>query len=156
MPKYEGDTPSKKAPNEHEYVYIGWDKPIVKASENTTYKATYDYVFLFGSYPQTLVTDDDLINKLKDQIAGEYGYLNYEGKVYYEHTSEQSYLADDGTRVKVNDEKYKYYEVKPIQWTILDENENFIQLINFLILATLMKNQNLQIYHIQIITTKAN
>ncbi|MCQ2787089.1 MAG: DUF6273 domain-containing protein, partial [Bacilli bacterium] len=126
MPKYIGATPFKQAPSEHEYVYIGWDKPLKKATEDTTYKATYDYVFLLGSYPQTLVTDNDLINVLKTLPKGEYEYINHNDKYYFEYTSEQSYKSDDGTRVKENDSNYKYYEVKPIQWKILgDETDKF-------------------------------
>ncbi|MCQ2796159.1 MAG: DUF6273 domain-containing protein [Bacilli bacterium] len=127
IPKYDGGTPFKQAPSEHEYVYIGWDKPIKRATEDTTYKATYDYVFLFGTYPQTLVSDNDLINALsKESPIGEYDYISYEGKNYFKQDSEQDYKSDDGTRVKENDEKYIYYEVKPIQWKILgDESDKF-------------------------------
>ncbi|MBQ0045453.1 MAG: hypothetical protein KBS35_01000 [Mycoplasma sp.] len=121
IPVFEGEQPHRDAPINHEYIYVGWDKKIVKATEDATYKASYDYVFNFGDYPQTLVTDLELINEL-DNITSTnaYGYKEASnGKEYFQYSSEQSYSADDGTWVNKQDEQYKYYEVQPIQWTVL-------------------------------------
>lgn len=125
LPVYEGEVPSLPPEKEdHQYVYIGWDKDIEKVTQDVTYTATYDNVFLFGSYPQTLVTDLELVKLLNNQPTGDYGYKTYEGKYYFQYTSKQGYIADDGTRVEENDENYIYYEVQPIQWKILLEDNN--------------------------------
>lgn len=124
-PVYEGETPQKTCEvDAHEYVYTGWDKDLAKVTQDVTYVATYDYVFLYGFYPQTLVSDKNLINQLNDtSVSGDYGYKTLNGKQYFEYISQWSYKADDGTAVKEGDSKYKYYEVQPIQWKILTEEE---------------------------------
>lgn len=123
FPVYEGETPHKDAPAEHEYVYLGWDKDIVKATEDATYKATYDYVFLFGSYPQSLVTDPELIQNIeKYGINDHLDYVTYNDVEYIEFESLVDYTADDGTRIHAGD--INKYEVKPIQWKILGNETN--------------------------------
>jgi len=44
MPKYTGKTPTKASANGVDYVFIGWDKNLVKVTANTTYKAKYKAV----------------------------------------------------------------------------------------------------------------
>ncbi|XQP55090.1 MAG: DUF6273 domain-containing protein [Mycoplasmoidaceae bacterium] len=129
LPIYEGETPTERCEvAQHEYVYTGWDKQIVRAKEDTTYIATFDYVFDFGSYPQTLVSDLDLIAQLENITSvDDHGYkTTIDGKQYFEYISEQNYTADDGTKVEIDAEEqiYKYYEVKPIQWKILIDDED--------------------------------
>lgn len=131
-PVYEGDTPTKDADFPHEYVYTGWDKEITKATEDTTYTATFDYVFLFGTYPQKLVSDPELIEHIESEgTSGPLDYVTYDGKYYYQYEAKVNFVADDGTYVYAQD--MDYYEVLPIRWKILgDEANKFYTTYNLL------------------------
>ena len=69
----------------------------------------------FGRYPQSKVTDIDVIKKLKElkllNVYNKYDYIEYGGKEYKEY----------------NDD---YYLVEPIKWIILESNDNTYKLVS--------------------------
>ena len=73
----------------------------------------------FGRYPQSKVTDIDVIKKLKElkllNIYNKYDYIEYGGKEYKEY----------------NDD---YYLVEPIKWIILESNDNTYKLVSEVVL----------------------
>ncbi|MCQ2792234.1 MAG: DUF6273 domain-containing protein [Bacilli bacterium] len=114
-PVYEGATPTRPSTENYDYVYAGWDKEIVKATEDTTYTATYDHNFLYGSYPQTLANPT-----IVGAIDPDTGYYSdAQGNKYFKFKALNDYTTDNNVKVKKGDENY--YLVKPIEWKILSE-----------------------------------
>ena len=71
---------------------------------------------LFGRYPQTLVTDINTINNLKQiSVVNDNGYIEFDGNEYKVYNN-------------------AYYLVEPIKWTILEKNGDIYKLVSDLIL----------------------
>lgn len=82
----------------------------------------------YGRYPQTVVTDPELINRL-DQLnqienLNQNGYIELDGVEYVSFFAEprsQNYYFSDGTKVE---KEFYYFRVEPIKWRILYKYEN--------------------------------
>lgn len=81
MPTFNGGTPSKASTSEYNYFFAGWDKEVVKATENATYTATYTAVPV--SYtPATLdlLQDANLYKSYGRMYAADHGLaINWPG-----------------------------------------------------------------------------
>ncbi|MCQ2795063.1 MAG: DUF6273 domain-containing protein [Bacilli bacterium] len=131
-PVYKGDIPTRESSDEnYDYVYSGWDKEIAKATEDTTYTATYDHNFLYGSYPQKLVLNPQIVEGEPD----EHGYRKDEqGNLYYKFKASKDYTTDDNIKIKEGDENY--YLVKPIEWKILKDETTKLLCTTYRLLIT--------------------
>ena len=90
-------------------------------------KEGIDFVY-FGRYPQSVVSDENLAQKIKDKnqknAAGNY---EYEGREYDDRTTSLespsvSRYFNDGT--KIVDKKLYLYRVEPIKWRLLKKNHD--------------------------------
>ena len=99
------------------------------SSENWT---PVEGMMQYGSYPQTHVTDTDLINAL-DLLTStnEVGYYEYNGD-YYEKASSRvlgpdyvyySRYFDNGEKIEMDGRNY-WFKVEPITWEIFKENND--------------------------------
>lgn len=105
----------------------------------------------FGSYPQTHVSDENLIAELdKLTETNENGYSEYNGEMYikvtvspYHYGSYENeygetvyYTYSDGAKITYdpNYETSEWFKVEPIKWRVLEENDNSIKVISELIL----------------------
>ena len=85
---------------------------VISYDEYDEYKEEEKSYIDLGRYPQSLVTDTNLINELsKITNVNAYGYIEYNGREYKEKNLE-------------------YYLVEPIKWRILNENSESYQLIS--------------------------
>lgn len=144
LPTYEGVSPRRNEDESAYYIFTGWDKVVVPATEDTTYTATYfakdksqqipgfDPVKIgntvkYGFYPQTHVSDETTVSEIeKREAINSYGIHYYDGEFYYPETAypcnDESYTFKDGASI-VKGTKY-WYKLEPIQWTIYVTNSN--------------------------------
>ena len=91
----------------------------------------------YGSYPQTVVTDKNIISNL-DSITdvdsnGYYSYDNDEyAKLVADSFNDSDLFLDDVTELQTG-ETY-YFKVEPIKWRVIYENEGTYQLLSEYIL----------------------
>lgn len=116
---------------------------------------TYIY---FGYFPQTAVTDSELVSTLSTIHArNELGYLEYDGDQYLRLTMasiyHSSYKFNDGTQA-YNTEYY--FKVEPIKWNIYFEEDGNIQVVSEYILDNFEFNQSTQDVVLNEITYYAN
>lgn len=69
VPVYKGETPTKVSTKKYEYKFKGWNKEIVKATEETTYIATFDEIL--RKYKITFADEDGTVLEEKDYKYGE-------------------------------------------------------------------------------------
>lgn len=77
----------------------------------------------FGRYPQTVVSDENLIKEL-DKITNtnEFGYIEYNEKEYKALSAKpynRNILFENGNAI-IYGQKY-YFEVEPIKWRVLED-----------------------------------
>ena len=91
----------------------------------------YEYIYL-GRYPQTVVTDSNLIKKL-DNIShtNEYGYYEYNGCEYKKIVTDYIYnnTSFNVPSGNIINNKIYYFKVEPIKWRIMYENDKTFKLI---------------------------
>ncbi len=94
--------------------------------------------FLFGKYPQTVVTDTNIISELNNISAvNSLGYIEYKGCEYVKVTANpvrSNYTFINGSSI-VSGKTY-YFEVEPIKWKILYANDGIYKLLSDMILDT--------------------
>lgn len=88
VPAYKGETPTKAATKKYEYKFKGWNKEIVKVTEEATYTATFDEIL--RKYKITFADEDGTVLEEKEYKYGE--------KPVY----------SKGQPVKEQDEQYTY------------------------------------------------
>lgn len=148
---YKLPSPSRKG-----YMFMGWydvDDALIEESDkhnfthDITLKASWlmmyniineggvDYVY-YGSYPQTVVSDTNLINLLNSMsITNSSGYYEYEGHEYAKLTANpfgSNYVFSNGKTI-VQNSTY-YFKVEPIKWRILENNDKMLTMLTDLIL----------------------
>ena len=98
--------------------------------------------FYFGSYPQTRVTDSDLLSRLN--AIGKYGIntVSLDGGTYQSETV-SGYAVPGGDEGKIYTEIYGYqkgktywFEVEPIAWRVLASNDDEVLLMAEKVLTT--------------------
>lgn len=86
----------------------------------------------FGRYPQTVVTDTNLINELdKITTTNEYGYIEYNGQEYKKQVAkpyESNYTFKNGNSIK--DGATYYFLVEPIKWKVLETTKDGYKLLS--------------------------
>ncbi len=122
----ENKTNITKMPGENTVLYAKWAE-MYKVFEMDSKQYMY-----FGSYPQSVVSDDNIIDKLKAiAITNDRGYYEYDGSEYAKQTVNaysSSYIYSDGT--PIGDGSIKYFKVEPILWRVLtsDSSGNYMLL----------------------------
>ena len=82
----------------------------------------------FGSYPQSHVSDAQLISNLELLTPNEQNYYEYEDNLYekcqadYDYPPTNDNYFDDNT--KVIDDEYYWFKVEPIVWKVIEDNED--------------------------------
>ena len=138
---YEND----KIINEVEYknynLVAKWEE-IDKVNIDVYEENGYKYVN-FGKYPQTVVTDESIVNALSIiEEENEFGYLEYNGNEYKKmvaNTSGSDYTFINGNAIEEG--KIYYFLVEPIKWRILEEKDGTYRLLSEMIL------DNTNFYH---------
>lgn len=116
----------------------GYKNPVYDAQTDTT---DWDYVF-YGSYPQSEVTDEELIKKLSDAslYPKNKNVVEIDGERYCRVKSTDanfSYLqhgddvpAADGEFFEWEDRKtYHYFKYEPLRWRVLESKDNQLLLM---------------------------
>ena len=88
-------------------VFVGWDKDVSSVTQEMTVNAVYKTIPINqnGEYPQDKVTNEVLISALNSiNETDNHGYYEYQG---------ERYAKKDGL----------FFEVSPIRWRYLSENE---------------------------------
>ncbi len=117
-----------KMPGENTVLYAKWAE-MYKVFEMDSKQYMY-----FGSYPQSVVSNDDTINKLKAvTVTNSRGYYECDGNEYAKQkvsAYSSSYTYSDGT--SIGDGLTKYFKVEPILWRVLtsDSSGNYTLLAN--------------------------
>ena len=95
-----------------------------KWSESIT-KNNVKYYYL-GEYPQTKVTDKEIIAILNKRIPNHLGYCELDGEYYAKvvYDKNETVYFNDGTKV-VKGETY-YFKVEKVLWRMLDEKNNIV------------------------------
>ena len=92
----------------------------------------------FGRYPQTVVTDTNLIKELdKITITNKYGYIEYNGNEYKKQVADRydsDSIFQNGN--KVVDGATYYFKVEPIKWRVLETTSGGYKLLSEYILDT--------------------
>lgn len=127
--------------NNYEFAYISADFIIEDVAKPQVFN---DYV-LFGKYPQTLVSDSELLLELENKVSngeiaedvdsGWYNYkgVSYSGVVAKTHPMMESYNKFINGSDIVNEKLY-FFKVEPIKWNILQKNNgSYLLTTNFLI-----------------------
>ena len=90
----------------------------------------------FGRYPQTVVTDTNLIKELdKITITNEFGYIEYNGNEYKKQVADRwnsNSIFQNGNEV-VDGATY-YFKVEPIKWRVLETSNGSYKLLSEYIL----------------------
>lgn len=117
-PVYSGATPIRNADFEGAYTFVKFSPTILPAAMDAVYIAQFEISSQNSFYPQTLVTDANIINEL-DKISAKdkKGYKEYNGSKYFQCEAVTSYISDSGVSVKKGDTNY--YKVEPIEWRTL-------------------------------------
>ena len=98
----------------------------------------------FGSYPQTHVSDQELINELnKLTKTNERGYYEYSGyeyiKIYTDVYSipkdKYGKLPNYSSGVEIKDSTYEWFKAEPIKWRILSNNNGTYYVLSEYILT---------------------
>ena len=110
--------------------------------ENKLYTVKYEengktYIN-FGRYPQTVVTDTNLIKELdKITITNEFGYIEYNGNEYKKQVADRwnsDSIFQNGNEV-VDGATY-YFKVEPIKWRVLETTNGSYKLLSEYLLDT--------------------
>ena len=92
----------------------------------------------FGRYPQTVVTDTNLIKELdKITITNEFGYIEYNGNEYKKQVADpytSNSIFQNGEYV-VEGKTY-YFKVEPIKWRVLETTNGSYKLLSEYLLDT--------------------
>ncbi|MCM1289574.1 MAG: DUF6273 domain-containing protein [Corallococcus sp.] len=151
VPAYNGDTPKKDGTEEISYVFAGWTPSVDAITGDTVYTAKFternsgdliagiDPVFSkdnktvqYGFYPQTRVSDSDLIAEL-DKLApsGTNGWYLHDGQYYAKETAKvynnESYTFDDGTPI-IDGNEY-WFKCEIIEWRVLSNADGSYYLL---------------------------
>ena len=106
-----------------------WKKEITVYEENG-----YKYINL-GKYPQTVVTDESIVNALSNiDNTNELGYIEYNGNEYKKMVANNWLYLNFVNGNKIVDGKIYYFLVEPIKWRILEENNGTYKLLCELII----------------------
>ncbi len=154
-PTYDGEEPTKAANGEFTYLFSGWTPAVAAASEDSTYTAVFQSVYvgesvvgaqpiltetgsiLYGLYPQTRVGEESVIATLNALSPSEInGWYVYDGEYYAKATASvyngESYAFDDGAAI-VDGTDY-WFKCEPIEWQILREDGEEYYLLSSLLL----------------------
>ncbi|MBR1747420.1 MAG: hypothetical protein IJ735_04335 [Clostridia bacterium] len=74
---------------------------------------------LFGRYPQSLVTDKEILNGLSDRPVDRDGFTNLNGRWYARYENKKEY-GD-----------VRFYAVEPIVWTVVEDDDKKILLSKY-------------------------
>lgn len=145
FPTYDSNIPTRKGDENYNYQFIGWTPEIVPVNENVQYTATFkkvsasDYLIddkptfnsdntslKYGYYPQTHVSDENLIKILNTlESSSINGWYLYNKKYYAKEVAKTFnntvYYFDDETEI-ISGNTY-WFEVESIEWKILS-NDN--------------------------------
>ena len=151
IPTYDGETPERNPKNDVIYFFEGWSPEITPVEKNTTYTATFTkdtivdeseykpvisednkYIY-YGLYPQSHVSDLDLINSLNEIAPNEKtGWCLFNEDYYVKKAAtvynNESYTFDDGTNI-ANGEEY-WFKCEPIKWNILKNVNNEYEVLS--------------------------
>ncbi len=102
-------------------------------STATQSSASIPSVVECGSYPQTIVSDSDIISYLKHVEVGEDGYYHYEGERYISVSSNPNPESvgakfSDGTTLAKN--QVYWFHVEPIKWKVLSSENGEALLVS--------------------------
>ena len=176
IPTYDGETPTKPSTGTTCYYFTGWTPEITEVTQDVTYQATFILVsidqnivgatpvlsenkntLLYGLYPQTHVSDSNLIAILETlEPSNINNWYLYEGYYYCKETAtlynNENYTFDDGTTI-VNNATY-WFKCEPISWDILSNDGVTYYLVTSKLLDTQSfynnynnRNQNGQIIY---------
>ena len=96
----------------------------------------YEYVY-FGMYPQTVVTDSNIISDLNNITnTNSSGYIEYNGEEYKKVTAStyRSYSYEFINGDKLTNGSIYYFKVEPIKWRVLINNDGTYKLLSEYIL----------------------
>ena len=123
----------------HDIIYVqavGNDDFLLSNRGYYIYLENYHSYINYGSFPQTVVTDEDLISNLDNlSQTNNKGYLEYDGAEYLQVTSKvtsNSNLFHDHSRI-YSDTTY-YCKVEPIKWRLLGQHYGYYVLLSEYIL----------------------
>ena len=92
----------------------------------------------FGRYPQTVVSDENLIKELeKITETNSFGYIEYNGEEYKKHVADRfnsNSIFQNGNEV-VEGKAY-YFKVEPIKWRVLKASDGSYKLLSEYLLDT--------------------
>ena len=144
------------------YTFLGWDRSYRGVSKNLdiygvyyrfssdingfiTYTATneagYTYKYMhLGKYPQTVVSDEDLIGALADAVDSDNdGYIEYLGEEYAAITAianETNSASSFRNGSYMENGAVYYFKVEPIRWRVYESGDGHYELISEYILDT--------------------
>jgi hypothetical protein len=151
LPSYDGAVPTKAQTTENLYIFAGWQPEVVVATEDTTYKATFNTIPInnvvpgmiptlsndgktvtYGLYPQTVVKDSAIIESLNTLTALDNGWCLYENSYYTKVVAEvynnESFTFDNGSNI-TNGSEY-WFKCEPITWNVLSNEGSTYSLIS--------------------------
>ena len=123
----------KTIPGENITLYAKWTE-MYQVFEMDSKQYMY-----FGSYPQSVVSDSDLVNELDNlTTTNSKGYYEYNGNEYAKKrvsAYDSSYTYEDGS--SIGSGTTKYFKVEPILWRVLtsDSSGNYTLLADQVINA---------------------
>ncbi len=151
-PIYKGSKPTKEGTDSTIYVFSGWMPKPTPINGDTTYRATYtsydkdkaypssvptlssdNKVITYGYYPQTVVSDNDIISALNDlaPINANEWYL-YDNEYYIKEVANvynnEKYTFDNGNSI-INGNEY-WFKVEPIKWNIINNADGNYYLLS--------------------------
>ncbi len=112
-------------------------------------------IITFGSYPQTVVSDFELINKMQTGIFSgiikfdeKPNWLTYNGEKYVSVTENpfNKTKFDNGTGINCG--ARNFYKVEPLKWRVLFSNDEYLVLMTEKIIDALQFNLSRNFYRI--------
>ena len=145
-----GEVIELPVPTKNNSIFLGWyydnkevsnigdinSDAILVAKWISVYEENGKSYIDLGKYPQSLVTDVDLINKLNNITAtNSLGYIEYEGKEYKKvvaapFISGYTFMNDS----QIIEGNTYYFNVEPIKWRVLQESDGIYKLLSEYIL----------------------
>lgn len=153
-PTYDGLMPIRED-EEIDYVFNKWSPEISIVTENIIYKAVFinkedlaslpgaipvlsedNKTITYGIYPQSYVSDVDLINSLDNSVALSNGMYFYDNTYYVKDIANtfnnEPYLFNDNVSI-TNGSEY-YFKCEAISWDILSNDDNSYMLLSSVLL----------------------
>jgi len=158
MQDYDANVSEPTMPTKEGYEFGGWfsDEALTKAykfgtmpAENITlyakWVAMYEYFTIdnmtyvyYGEYPQTVVTDSELISELDTLTStNTKGYYEYQGNEYAKLVAINNIIGYNFSNGHtINSGQTYYFKVEPIKWRVLENEDGTYTLLSEYIIDT--------------------